>query len=106
MKNELKKVKFVQLRTEGFTYSEISEELGISKPTLISWSRELKSELRNAFSLRKLELQKIYNLTQERQIQLQSNILNKIESAIDASDLKAIPPGKLIELGITAIKNY
>ncbi len=105
MENELKKVKFVQLRTDGFTYTEISNELKVSKPTLIKWSKELKDELHNEFVIKADDLKKKYNLTQERQFSLKSKILDKIEAALEKSELKELPDVKLIDLCLSVSEN-
>lgn len=100
MENELKKVKFVQMRAEGFTYSEISAELKISKPTLVSWSKKLSNEIHNEKELKILELRKEHNLSYERQLKLQSMIFEKVESALLNTNFSDIPADKLLKIGI------
>lgn len=100
MDNELKKVKFVQMRAEGATYEAISKELEISKPTLISWSKELQDELHNAKALKILELKAQYKLNNERRFKLQSVLLDKIEEAIEQADFSKISKEKLIKNAI------
>ena len=40
--NDLEKQqRFVFLRAEGWSFARIVEELNVSKPTLINWSRKL-----------------------------------------------------------------
>jgi len=36
--------KFISLRAQGISFQRIAEELKVSKPTLISWSRKFQSE--------------------------------------------------------------
>ena len=97
MKNELKKVKFVQLRSSGKTYNEISDELKISKPTLIKWSKELEGDLHNEMEIQKETLLQNYNLNQERIFKLKSKIIDKLENEILNSNLSDVPKNKLLD---------
>ncbi len=97
MKNELKKVKFVQLRSSGKTYNEISDELKISKPTLIKWSKDLESDLHNEMETQKETLLQNHNLNQERIFQLKSKIIDKLEDEILNGDLSDVPKNKLLD---------
>lgn len=47
MKTQNEKMRFIELRTKGLSYDKTSNELGISKPTLIKWNDELKNEIAN-----------------------------------------------------------
>lgn len=40
MKSNSEREKFVDLRANGIFYDKISQEMGISKPTLIKWGKE------------------------------------------------------------------
>ena len=39
--------RFVHLRAEGWSFARIADELKISKPTLINWSRKFQFEIQN-----------------------------------------------------------
>ena len=39
--------RFVQLRCESWSFARIAEELNVSKPTLIKWSRKLQYDIQN-----------------------------------------------------------
>lgn len=47
MKSQLEKEKFIELRANGICYDKISQELDISKPTLLKWGRECHKEISN-----------------------------------------------------------
>ncbi len=47
MKSNSEREKFVDLRANGISYDKISQELGISKPTLIKWGKECQNEISN-----------------------------------------------------------
>jgi transposase len=38
--------KFIHFRVRNYTYEEISKQLKVSKPTLISWSKKFSEEIR------------------------------------------------------------
>jgi hypothetical protein len=39
---------FIQKRAEGLSYEKISNEIGISKPTLLKWGKEEQNEIKMA----------------------------------------------------------
>ena len=45
MHNEDTRNEFRRLRIRGFSLSSIGRQLGVSKPTIIKWNREFKTEL-------------------------------------------------------------
>lgn len=40
--------KFIRLRASGMTYEEITEEIDVSRPTLVKWNKEYSGEIREA----------------------------------------------------------
>ena len=63
MSNEIEKALFVELRSTGVSLSKISEQINISKPTLIKWSYELKEDIENASSLEIQRLREVFKAT-------------------------------------------
>lgn len=47
MENEKKEELFKILRVSGLSFDKISKEIGVSKPTLIKWSRKHSIEIQN-----------------------------------------------------------
>lgn len=45
MKKNLLKHDFIELRTQLYTFDEIANELGISKPTALKWGKEFEREI-------------------------------------------------------------
>jgi hypothetical protein len=54
MKDQETIQKFVELRSQGWTYTQLMAELSVSKPTLINWSRKFQFQIQN---LRAIELE-------------------------------------------------
>jgi len=93
-----KKEKFVELRARGLSFSKISGEIGISKPTLINWSKELEIEIQNMRAIEWEALREKYQLTKEKRLLLFSESLDKIRKEISKRDLSDIPTEKLYYL--------
>jgi len=53
MKDQETMQKFIELRSQGWTYARLMAELNLSKPTLINWSRKFQFQIQN---LRAIEL--------------------------------------------------
>jgi hypothetical protein len=54
MKDQETIQKFIELRSQGWTYARLMAELNVSKPTLINWSRRFQFQIQN---LRAIELE-------------------------------------------------
>ena len=95
MKDHTTKDKFVELRAQGKSFASIAEVLGVSKPTLIEWSREMQVLIANLRAVSDEALCERYRLTKERQLQVLSCQFEAIETEIGKRDLKEVPIDKL-----------
>ena len=93
---ELKK-EYVRLRAEGNSYSQIAEQLHISKSTCASWERELKEAIAELRQEQLNELYSSYAMTKEARIKKLGDTLESINTALDGADLSEIPPEKLLD---------
>jgi len=93
---------FVELRARGYSFSKIAEELGISKPTLISWSQEEQTnkDIQNQRTLAIDELQEKYIMTKRHRIAVFGEVLNRAKAELDGRDLSTLSTDKLITLVI------
>ncbi|AEN91937.1 hypothetical protein BMWSH_5059 [Priestia megaterium WSH-002] len=92
------KEQFIELRAKEVSYEKISKTLGVSKPTLIKWGKELDIEVSN---LRALELELLhekYYVSKKKRIEFFGEQMNKLNSEINKRDLSEISTEKLIEL--------
>jgi hypothetical protein len=92
------KEKFIELRAAGKSFEGIAQELDVSKPTLIGWSKELSMEIRNLKAIRLEALQEQYHVLQARRIELIGQKLQAVVDELDKRDLKEIPTEKLFDL--------
>lgn len=95
--NNTLKLDLIRLRSEGCSYKQIADELGLSKPTIIKWSRELAVEISNQ---KKLEYESFLfslDVTRKNRIKKLKIISDKLESELEKRDFSDLPTSKLIE---------
>lgn len=100
MKTTEKKLAFIEARAAGKSYNTIAKELGISKSTCTSWSRELEKEIADLKAERLEELYEAYSMTKEARIKHLGATLQTIDRALADKDLSEIPAEKLLELSL------
>jgi transcriptional regulator with XRE-family HTH domain len=92
------KEKFVELRSQGKSFASIADDLGVSKTTLIEWSKDLKEDIGN---LRQIQLEAVrekYRMSAERRVELFAKQLNSVEAELDQRQLKDVPTERLFDL--------
>lgn len=89
---------FINLRAKGKSYQNISDEIGVSKRTLINWGKELSLEISNAHALELEALQDEYYMLKERRIKLFGEKLKAISEELENRDLSDIQTEKLFDL--------
>ena len=98
-KTDLKE-QFIELRASGLSYAAIAEQLGISKPTLISWARELHAELRNARTMRMDELFERFTVAKTKRIEAFGKRLDAILAELDKRDLSTVRTETLLTVAL------
>lgn len=86
MKEADKKEKFIELRVQNKSFDKISEEINVSKPTLIKWSKEFHHEISNLKSLKLEEIKEKYIVTREHNAKLFRGLLDKVQAEIEKKD--------------------
>jgi transcriptional regulator with XRE-family HTH domain len=94
------KEQFIELRAAGFSFADIAEKMGVSKPTLIGWSRGLDLEIQNARSLRLDELFQRYAVGKEKRVEAFGKRLDLILAELDKRDLAGLETDKLLTLAL------
>lgn len=92
------KNKFVELRAKGTSYSEISETLKVSKPTLIEWAKQLEIEIDNLKAIYLDELFNKYFVSKALRVELFGKALKAIHDELTNRDLKDVTTDKLLEM--------
>ena len=93
-----KQKEFIRLKAKGKSYRKISEEIGVSKRTLINWGKELSYDIENAHAIELEALQDEYYMLKERRIKLFGEKLKAISEEIETRGLEEVPTEKLFDL--------
>src|SRR5437660_4223812 len=98
MKDHETQQRFVELRSQGWSFNRIAAELNVSKSTLINWSRKFRFELQN---LRAVELEalreKLIDTTEKRAQEL-ANQLRMVEFELQMRDLSKVSTTRLYSI--------
>lgn len=92
------KERFVELRAKGVSYDDIVKEIGVSKPTLIKWGRELELEISNLKALEWEALQEKHFVSKTKRVELYGEELSRLNQEIGNRDYSEMPLEKLLEL--------
>ena len=94
--------KFIELRGKGMSFQKISEEMGVSKPTLIKWNGELLEQVKEAQYMEFENLVEQYGLFRKRRFEIYCKALNsalkEFEERAEKGELKEVPTDKLLNL--------
>ena len=100
MKNANDKENFIALRAEGRSFADIADILKTSKPTLITWSKELSRDIQNARTLRMDELFEKYQVAKAKRVEAFGERLNAILAELDKRNLDEVPTAILLGLAL------
>ncbi len=104
MTNTDQQNEFIELRARGLSFDKIVEKIGVSKPTLIDWSRKLSDDI---FNYRKIELDALYEkymLQKSCQVERFAILMQKMLVEVEKRDLSTISTEKLIPMYITLME--
>ena len=94
--------KFIELRGRGMSFQKISEEMGVSKPTLIKWNGELLEQVKEAQYMEFENLVEQYGLFRKKRFEIYCKALNsalkEFEERAEKGELKEVPTDKLLNL--------
>ena len=98
MKDTDKQKKFIELRAKNWSFQKISQEIGVSKTTLIKWSKEFDYEITNLHNLEMEALLEDYQATREQRIEYLGKLQDKILTELDKRDLSTVNTDKLLDM--------
>ena len=94
--------KFIELRGRGMSFQKISEEMGVSKPTLIKWNGELLEQVKEAQYMELENLVEQYGLFRKERFEVYCKALNsalkEFQERAETGELKNVPTDKLLNL--------
>jgi hypothetical protein len=100
MKDQETKEKFLELRAKGWSFGRIAQELKTSKQTLITWSKELETEIANLKAIEIEALQEKFYMRKAQRIELFGEMRQAIKDELDKRDLSKLPTHMLFDLFI------
>lgn len=98
MKDNDQKKKFMELRAKNWSFQKISQEIGVSKTTLIKWSKELKYEISNLENLEMEALYEEHQVSHQQRIEYYGKVQEKIIKELETRDMKDIRTDKLLDM--------
>lgn len=98
MKELAERDRFVELRAQGKSFAAIAEEIGVSKTTLITWSREMYEQIKNLRAINEEAVCERYRLTKQHELETLSRRLEAVEAEIEKRELSNVPTPKLYGL--------
>jgi len=98
MKDLDKKKKFVELRAKGRSFAKIAEEIDVSKPTLIEWSKDLAQEISNLRGIEMELLREQYMIGREARLKIFREQLDAVQKELAERKYDDISTVKLLEL--------
>ena len=90
--------RFIFLRSQGWSYTRIMEELKLSKPTLINWSRKFQYEIQNTRTMASEALLEKWLLARDLRVNAIGEVLRKAEAELAKRNINELSTGSLLAL--------
>ncbi len=88
--------RFIDLRVQGWSFARIAQELNVSKPTLVDWSRKHQHTIANLTAIeREARIGQVLASSEER-IRHLGEQLRDAESELAKRDLTTLSTGRLL----------
>jgi len=98
MKDLKTKERFIELRAEGLSFDSIAKELGVSKTTLLKWSRDLEDKINNENYFAYQRLIEQYKMTKIARIKLKMQEWQKVNDALEQKDFNELSARELLNM--------
>jgi hypothetical protein len=99
------KERFIELRAKEVPYEQISQEIGVSKPTLLKWGKELEMEINNRRAVELEYLQDKYCVSKKKRLEFYGEQLDRLYLELQQRDLSDIPTEKLFDMVMKTVAN-
>lgn len=97
-KSTEKQAEFIELRSSGKSYSQIAEELQISKSTCSAWAEKLEAQIAERRDEKLEELNSLYAMDKASRLERMGKTLQSINTALQGKDLSELPADELLKL--------
>ena len=92
-----KKLKFIELRANNYSYDRLAKELHISKRTCINWNKELSNEINTEKNKYIDESKAKYSLMRESRVKRLTDVLEKIDKELLEKDFSTVSTENLLK---------
>jgi predicted XRE-type DNA-binding protein len=89
---------FVELRAKGNSYDKIASTLGVSKSTLLSWSKDLSMAIDNERNVAMDAIYEKHKLAKQHQMEMLGIQLSNVRSELEKRDLSEVSTDKLLAM--------
>jgi hypothetical protein len=90
--------RFVFLRAQCWSFARIAEDLKISKPTLIKWSRKFQYDIQNQRAINLEALREKWLVACDVRVNAIGEHLRKVETELAKRDVTSLPTARLFSL--------
>jgi len=90
--------RFIELRAQGWSYARLMAELGVTKPTLIAWSRKHQFQIQNLKAIELEALGEKWLASVADRVNGLGDQLRKVESELGRRDVGALTTPQLYSL--------
>lgn len=90
--------RFVGLRAEGWSLDRIAQELGVTKPTLINWSRKYQFDIQNMRAIFRERLKERWLSDCETRVNALGEQLKRVETELAARNVTDLTTRQLFYL--------
>ena len=90
--------RFIELRSAGWTFVRLTTELGVSKPTLIAWSRKHRFQIQNLKAIEMESLNQKWLASATERVNELGTQLQQVDSLLKERDLSQLTTPQLLAL--------
>lgn len=94
------KEKFIELRARGYSYEKISDQIGVSKPTLVKWNRDFSVQIEQMESDEMYALCERFRVARQHRVERFSTLLDRIDEQLANRNLSDVDTDRLVRLFI------
>lgn len=103
MKTLETKTQFIELRAQGYSFEKISKKIGVSKQTLINWSKEFQEQINNLQNIHIDSLQEEYRISRHKRLELLGVFLDKVRTELEKRDMSKVSTKDLSKIYLSLL---
>lgn len=92
------KEQFIELRADNVSYAKISKQLGVSKPTLMKWAKELETDIANMRTVNMTALYEQHKISKQHKLEMWAEQLQAIRDELKSRGYKDISTERLVDM--------